>query len=356
MLLLSIVLPTLNGGEILKESLPLLAEQVKRNRNDVELIVCDNASDDDTLKTLEDMRMRDPFFKIVHFDERKADIGDSIARAAECGEGEYIHFWSDDDIPSPFMVDAIINALRKYKDAGVVMMNRMRGFGNKFRPLLPLHGGILLDCNCEENEIVFNSVEDFIKRCFRYFGFLGAFVVRRSAYKKGMAYYDKENLGYQFQAPILCGLTDRKCIYLNYPLLIQRSVPGRYAPRWPLYLYIGYPRMCRTVERAGVVSNWRIMYDHYRFFDDLRDDFWRVIHLCIPNKELYLPYVDEMVSNQCDWRRRAILRLIRAPKWGVFIVRCFWWLFVTSPFGRFFCKFVQYFSVRLHINKTCGPC
>ena len=342
--LLSILLPTSNRGEILRESLPLLAAQVKRNSDLVELIICDNASSDDSLKILREMQSHDPFFEIRSYLDREEDVGASIARSAENGTGEYINFWSDDDIPGPYMVDAMVNVLRNNPDVGCVMMNRMvaGSVSGELKPLLPLRTVSVLNSDYDGDEISYASSEDFIYAHAKHFGFIGNYVVKRSAWEKGMLYYSKDHLGYQFQAPLLCGLRGYKCIYLNYPHLIQRQIKPRYMDRWPLYLYIGYARVCKALESAGVVSDWRKVYNAYRFVGTRYSDFWNVTHVCIPNKAIYLPYVDEMIANQTSRFTKMVFRLIRAPAWVGFIAKFVFWLTMTSAFGRFMRKIARH--------------
>ncbi len=343
MKLLTIVLPTSNRGIILRDSLPLLSDQIKRHKDEVELIVCDNASSDDTVHILQEMCRENPFFSIVQYQDRIEDIGESIARAANNGEGKFIHFWSDDDIPSPFMVDTIVKALHEYPDIDCIMMNRLHGWTKEGRllPLLPIHGVEPLKTVYDGEAILYNSSEEFIYDHARDFGFLGVFVISRFAWIRGMAFYSKEHLGYQFQAPVLCGLKGSKCAYLGFPHLIQRQISPQYIASWPLYLYVGYARMCKAIESAGVVSSWRKVYDKYRFIGSHSDVLWNVTHICIPNKELYLPYVAEMIENQTSKVDKAIISLIRVPAWLLPIPKFVFWLVLSSVFSRFLRKVVR---------------
>ncbi len=338
--LLSIVLPTSNRGAVLRESLPLLFDQVKRHSDEVELIVCDNASSDDTVAILNEMRVRHPVFDIVEYAEREDDVGMSIARAAENGTGEFIHFWSDDDVPSPFMVDAVLNALHDYSDIGCVMLNRMQGCSEKgqLMPFLPIYGIRVLNTKYSCEVTLYDAVEEFIDAHARNFGFIGNFVIRRSAWVRGTEYSSKEHLGYQFQAPLLCGLKGCRCVYLGFPHLIQREISPQYLVNWPLYLYVGYARVCKTMEKAGVISNWRKVYNKYRFIGLDADVFRNVTRICIPNKDLYLPYVDEMIKNQPSRISKAMISLIRAPEWFVPVAKFAFWVLLSSALGRFLRK------------------
>ena len=61
----SIVLPTLNGGDYLKE---VIKKYLKFTRDDVEFIVSDNLSDDGTYEFLSNIN--DTRFKIIQPDKR----------------------------------------------------------------------------------------------------------------------------------------------------------------------------------------------------------------------------------------------------------------------------------------------
>ena len=123
--LLSIVMPTYNRCNMLAFTLSLLKDQVIRMSHDVELIICDNASNDKTYGMLKSMHEKDPYFALVHYDTHK-EIGESILRSIDNAKGKFFLLWSDDDIPSPSMIDILVDRLYKHPDIECITFNRVQ--------------------------------------------------------------------------------------------------------------------------------------------------------------------------------------------------------------------------------------
>ena len=94
---LSIIVPTYNRGACLAESLPWLKEQVIRNRSEVELIVCDNASTDNTDDVVAEYQAADN--RIKYFKNEK-NCGAAVSRnkALREAKGRWIAFLDSDDL------------------------------------------------------------------------------------------------------------------------------------------------------------------------------------------------------------------------------------------------------------------
>ena len=76
---------------------------------------------------------------------------------------------------------------------------------------------------------------DFVRERWRGMTFVSADLVSVRAWKKGMELYPNNHLGWEFLAPVLYGISGGKCLYLNYPLCIQRWLyqPG-YRVKWAI--------------------------------------------------------------------------------------------------------------------------
>jgi len=309
---ISVILPTSNRGEILSESIPLFAEQVERNKELIEFVVCDNASSDDSVDRIKALQHRYDWLSLVHYDKRVEDIGASIARSAENAHGDYILFWGDDDIPGPTMLDMLLSAVRKYPDAGCFMMNRIQAVQKKFVPFLPATNMQVLGKNYPELYTEYATAQDFIYGNAAEYGFLGAYLIKRAAWGEGMKWYDEGCFGYQFQVPLFCGLKGRQCIRVNYPMLIQRLFASpRYVDSWPLYLYVGLPRVYRIVQNAGVIDDWRIPVRRFRYPDGAREYINEMVVVCRRNRSLYLPVAKEIANNQASvWRKLAAYSIL----------------------------------------------
>lgn len=101
--LVSIVVPVFNVGEYVGECLESLRTQTYRN---IEVIVVDDGSTDESGAICDATGATDPRFKVVH----QANAGLSAARNAgiEMARGEWIAFVDSDDAVSPCFVEALI--------------------------------------------------------------------------------------------------------------------------------------------------------------------------------------------------------------------------------------------------------
>lgn len=305
--LITVVLPTSNRGEILSESIPLFDEQVSRNKEFVEFVVCDNASTDDTVARLREMQRKYDWLSLVHYDEREEDIGASIARSAENAHGDYILFWGDDDIPGPAMLDVLLSAVRRFPEVACIMMNRVQARQKEFLPFMPATDLQMLGKHYPGLYTEYDTAQDFIYANAAEYGFLGAYLIRRSAWLEGMKWYDASCFGYQFQVPLFCGLKDKQCIRINYPMLIQRLFNSpRYAENWPLYCYVGLPRVYKIVQKAGVIDNWRIPVRSFRYPASTSAFVFEMLGMWRRNWLLYRPYAQEIAANQDSWIRMAV--------------------------------------------------
>ena len=107
--LVSIILPTYNGNKYIKESIISCLNQTYRN---IELIVVDDCSTDNTLETINKIAVRDNRLKVIrHYENKKLpaalNTGFSIAK------GQYFTWTSDDNI---YGINAIEEMVKKLQN------------------------------------------------------------------------------------------------------------------------------------------------------------------------------------------------------------------------------------------------
>ena len=113
---------TYNGAKYLREQVDSILQQEFRHNSDVEmeLVVSDDESTDDTVRILESYH--DPRIKIFyHRDHRKYRYFNGT-RACKCNfenairhaQGEYIFLSDQDDVWYPHKIDSQLAMLRKY--------------------------------------------------------------------------------------------------------------------------------------------------------------------------------------------------------------------------------------------------
>jgi glycosyltransferase involved in cell wall biosynthesis len=127
----SVVLPTYNRGALLERSAGSVLSQGFR---DLELIVVDDGSTDDTPAAVRRLRDRDPRVRAL----RQSNGGAAAARNAgiAAARGELVAFQDSDDEWLPGHLAGNVDALSDHPDAGVVysFMTRRRGDAARLVP------------------------------------------------------------------------------------------------------------------------------------------------------------------------------------------------------------------------------
>lgn len=109
---LSVCVPTYNRRQKLAECLGQLLPQAERH-GEVEIVVSDNASTDDTPTFLASLPA-DPRVRILRNETNLGMDGNTLALMA-AAQGEYVAFLSDDDIPTDAYLDSVLAALRVWR-------------------------------------------------------------------------------------------------------------------------------------------------------------------------------------------------------------------------------------------------
>lgn len=137
--LLTIAIPTYNRANYLKDTLRQLQLEVEAHQiNDIEILVSDNASSDETEQVVEE-------FQASGFDVRyvlNLDNVGSDANIAQCfnlAKSHYVLILGDDDLLYDGSLEWLMTVLES-REYGVVCM-RAFGFDNDFRVEYPKTGG-----------------------------------------------------------------------------------------------------------------------------------------------------------------------------------------------------------------------
>ena len=151
--LVSIIIPVFNAECHIKECLDAVMRQTLR---DVEVILIDDASVDESVKILESLQhMRENVRIVCHQD----NIGAAGSRneGLMMAKGDYVAFCDSDDIVDADMYELLYRAALK-NDADIVMCGiaRSEGGGRVFMPPQAANCGTEVLCACVPS-IVFNS-------------------------------------------------------------------------------------------------------------------------------------------------------------------------------------------------------
>ncbi len=118
--LVSICIPTFNGEEFLQQALDSVLQQSYKN---IELIISDDSSVDQTLLIVTDFKEKAPF-PIKIFSHNPQGIGANWNNCIKNATGEYIKFLFQDDILFPTCVEDLVREFTKNKNVGLVSCKR----------------------------------------------------------------------------------------------------------------------------------------------------------------------------------------------------------------------------------------
>lgn len=177
--LLSVVLPTYNRKNYLKLTLDAFVNQMERHSDEVSFCVCNNASTDGTDQFLIDYSSKNKNFEYINFDDH-VDVGYSISRANNTATGKYILMWGDDDMPDPYLLDILLDTVKRYPDAGLVHYNRLMGFDDKVTHISKLS---VNDNHTSCTTEVFEDTNSFLMKHALDITFLAAFIFKNDLWK-----------------------------------------------------------------------------------------------------------------------------------------------------------------------------
>jgi glucosyl-dolichyl phosphate glucuronosyltransferase len=110
----SIIIPTFNRCESLRETIQSLKRQQFSSSIQVELIIVNNNSSDRTQEVVEEEALSSPF-RILHAFESRQGISAARNRGIQESAGEYILFTDDDVIVQPGWIQAYYTLFQDYK-------------------------------------------------------------------------------------------------------------------------------------------------------------------------------------------------------------------------------------------------
>lgn len=113
--LVTIGIPTRNRAVLLKDCVASALAQSYRN---IEVLVCDNASTDDTAATLG--AIADPRLRVLRNNENIGMLG-NYARCVQEASGEYLVLVADDNILDPSFLEKCVNLVRREPGIPIVL-------------------------------------------------------------------------------------------------------------------------------------------------------------------------------------------------------------------------------------------
>lgn len=262
---LSICISTYNRAERLATSLKNWAALYPKALPEVEVLVCDNASTDQTPETVK------PYLDRVDFSyHRNAfNVGmlGNLRETAHHANGKYIWIIGDDDLLMPQCIETIIEAIQSYKNVSLVYLNyaytriedtrnitNINNFFNSALPIVPAEPNLA------------GPIKAISARNENFFTAIYTLVLRRDHAIKA---YSQDTSGRPFSTMLTCipttyyilnHMMDEQGVWLGTPqLVVNMNVSWlKYAPLWILERI---PEVYELAEERGVpaeqVDRWR---------------------------------------------------------------------------------------------------
>lgn len=226
--LLSIIIPTFNGGKFLQENLHTLIPMMKSESNNVELIISNNASEDNTDEIVQNAL--NEYQQIIYI-KRPVNIGsmNNFSEAIKVSHGKYILLLGDDDVLIPGFTNIILDMLIKYPTVSLIHWNRI-----DYK--MKTEKSSLFNDNTDIRGFYYEKdFGDFLKN-HPTMDSMSTVIFKRECWYIGEEYLKDTYYGYTWYSRILFGSVNQPCIYSFFPLVIQRHpITRKWAQKQPLY-------------------------------------------------------------------------------------------------------------------------
>lgn len=121
--LLTIAIPTWNRAVKLQTALDILLPQIIEFKDDIEFIISDNASNDNTTEIVSIIKNKHSDFACVYYKQHEnTGFFGNFHKCYELGTGKYFWLLSDDDYIFEGVIEQIINILRN-NEVGAIFLN-----------------------------------------------------------------------------------------------------------------------------------------------------------------------------------------------------------------------------------------
>lgn len=118
--LISVLIPSYNHASFIKETIHSIWNQ---NYNNIEIIITDDRSTDNTLEILNELKKSTPFPMHIIVNERQLGIAGNCNAAISHANGEFVCFLASDDMLIPNRFEKQINFFEKNENLKILINN-----------------------------------------------------------------------------------------------------------------------------------------------------------------------------------------------------------------------------------------
>jgi len=169
---LSVCIPTYNRSKLLKLTLDSVLAQIN---DEVEIIVCDNASSDNTQELMNEYVSK---YNISYYrSDKNRGMDYNFLQCLKNATGEYIQLLSDDDVLLPGAIEKLLNLISKYKPIYINLNSYT--YNGEYNPEEKKPPRMAL-----ENNLITNNKDEYINKIGVYITYISATCIRRKDFLK----------------------------------------------------------------------------------------------------------------------------------------------------------------------------
>lgn len=296
---LSIIIPTYNGGEWIEDTIRSVLCQLSPFRDEVEFIVRDNCSTDNTQSLVEQLNKE--YDNLIDYNRRDSTILADInyREAVNLSHGEYFVLIGDDDLLFPNYILTLLGLIKSNPEISLFYCNRIATSRVYEGALLKHTDPSPVFCK------LFDNTEDFIHDYPSGPDFMSVNVIKRECYESGLHYTKEKYYGVEWYSIILRGLKDQKCMSLFSPMILQRVPKKRvWDDRALLFVIVGvdnlfsdisefYPTAHQSWERYSKenIDRFRFIFSGILLNRDLYKEKWEELSVKLNKSEYVLAFL-----------------------------------------------------------------
>ena len=116
---ISILIPTYNRANFLEHALNSITGQIEK---DVECVIFDNASNDNTEEIVQKFQSKYPY---IRYYKNDSNVGpdQNLVNCIEHAQGEYVWCFGDDDRMQNGAISSVLNVIETNKDLALIYVN-----------------------------------------------------------------------------------------------------------------------------------------------------------------------------------------------------------------------------------------
>lgn len=244
--ILSICIATYNRSSYIAETLDSIIPQLS---DDVELLVVDGASTDDTEVVVRSYMNHEPRIRYVRL-AVKGGVDQDYCKSVEFARGVYCWLFTDDDVLKPGAVNAVKTAITEGHD--LIIVNAEVRDRNLKKLLSPQQ--IIVPCN---KSYTHENFESFFVDALKYLSFIGAVVIRRNIWlsREKALYFGTEfvHVGVIFQKPL-----QKSALIIADPYICIRYGNGQWKPRSFQIWMFKWPKLIWSFETISDAAKQKV--------------------------------------------------------------------------------------------------